>query len=207
MNLSRWIGWPLLIAGAAVSVHLPIASAAPPTPQRGGHAVFGLEADWHPLDPLRAAAVDDADVDGAHIRTLLLTLFHRYMRPMLEAGRVFAAVPPLHRIELTNPRKGQQKYTYTYTDPELRRTLLDLESRNQSWKEPVQRYKGLGEMDANQLAETTMDPRRRMLRRIRIEDAATAADMFSLLMGSEVAPRRDFIIGGAAELDLSRIDT
>ncbi|MGH3169581.1 MAG: DNA gyrase/topoisomerase IV subunit B, partial [Trebonia sp.] len=118
----------------------------------------------------RIILMADADVDGAHIRTLLLTLFHRYMRPMLDAGRVFAAVPPLHRIELTNPRKGQQKYTYTYTDPELRRTLLDLEARNQHWKEPVQRYKGLGEMDANQLAETTMDPRRRMLRRIRIED-------------------------------------
>jgi DNA gyrase subunit B len=155
----------------------------------------------------RVILMADADVDGAHIRTLLLTLFHRYMRPMLDAGRVFAAVPPLHRIELTNPRKGQQKYQYSYTDPELRRTLLDLEGRGQRWKEPVQRYKGLGEMDANQLAETTMDPRRRMLRRIRIEDAAAAADMFSLLMGTEVAPRRDFIIGGAAELDLSRIDT
>jgi len=155
----------------------------------------------------RVILMADADVDGAHIRTLLLTLFHRYMRPMLDAGRVFAAVPPLHRIELTNPRKGQQKYQYSYTDPELRRTLLDLEGRGQRWKEPVQRYKGLGEMDANQLAETTMDPRRRMLRRIRIEDAAAAAGMFSLLMGTEVAPRRDFIIGGAAELDLSRIDT
>ncbi len=155
----------------------------------------------------RVILMADADVDGAHIRTLLLTLFHRYMRPMLEAGRVFAAVPPLHRIELTSPRKGQRKYTYTYTDAELRRTLLDLEARNQAWKEPVQRYKGLGEMDADQLAETTMDPRRRMLRRIRIEDSAAAADMFSLLMGSEVAPRRDFIVGGAAELDPSRIDT
>jgi DNA gyrase subunit B len=155
----------------------------------------------------RIILMADADVDGAHIRTLLLTLFHRYMRPMLDAGRVFAAVPPLHRIELTNPRKGQQKYQYTYTDAELRRTLLDLEARNQKWKEPVQRYKGLGEMDANQLAETTMDPRRRMLRRIRIEDAATAADMFNLLMGSDVGPRRDFIVSGAAELDLSRIDT
>src|SRR5438270_534983 len=78
--------------------------------------------------------------------------------------------------------------------------------RGQRWKEPVQRYKGLGEMDASQLAETTMDPRHRTLRRIRIEDAAAAADMFSLLMGSDVAPRRDFIVGGAAELDPSRID-
>jgi len=148
----------------------------------------------------------DADVDGAHIRTLLLTLFHRYLHPLLEAGRVFAAVPPLHRIELSNPRKGQQKYTYTYTDSQLTRTLLDLERKGQRWKEPVQRYKGLGEMDAGQLAETTMDPRHRMLRRVRIEDATAASGIFDLLMGSEVAPRRDFIVSGAAELDAARID-
>ena len=155
----------------------------------------------------RIILMADADVDGAHIRTLLLTLFHRYMRPMLEAGRVFAAVPPLHRIELTNPRKGQQKYIYTYSDNELRRTLLELENKGQRWKDPVQRYKGLGEMDAGQLAETTMDPRHRILRRIRIEDAKSATDVFSLLMGTEVGPRRDFIVSGASELDLSRIDT
>ena len=155
----------------------------------------------------RVIFMSDADVDGAHIRCLLLTLFHRYLRPMLDAGRVFAAVPPLHRIELSSPRKGQQKYTYTYSDGELRRTLLELERKGQRWKEPLQRYKGLGEMDAAQLAETTMDPRHRTLRRIRIEDAAAATAMFDLLMGSEVAPRRDFIVGGAAELDPSRIDT
>jgi DNA gyrase subunit B len=155
----------------------------------------------------RVIILADADVDGAHIRTLLLTLFHRYMRPMVQAGRVFAAVPPLHRIELTNPRKGQDRYIYTYSDAELTRALLDLERRGQRWKEPPQRYKGLGEMDAAQLAETTMDPRRRTLRRLRIEDAAAAAEMFDLLMGSEVGPRRDFIVGGAAELDPARIDT
>jgi DNA gyrase subunit B len=154
----------------------------------------------------RVIFMADADVDGAHIRTLLLTLFHRYMRPMVDAGRVFAAVPPLHRIELTNPRKGQEKYIYTYSDGELRRTLLELERKGQRFKEPPQRYKGLGEMDAHQLAETTMDPRRRVLRRIRIEDAEAATNMFDLLMGSEVAPRRDFIVGGATELDPSRID-
>jgi DNA gyrase subunit B len=154
----------------------------------------------------RVIFMADADVDGAHIRCLLLTLFHRYMRPMVEAGRVFAAVPPLHRVELTSPRKGQQKYRYTYSDAELHRTLLELERKGQRWKEPPQRYKGLGEMDAVQLAETTMDPRYRTLRRIRIEDAAVAKGIFDLLMGSEVAPRRDFIIGGAAELDPSRID-
>ncbi|HEY1705286.1 MAG TPA: DNA topoisomerase IV subunit B [Trebonia sp.] len=154
----------------------------------------------------RVIFLADADVDGAHIRTLLLTLFHRYMRPMLDAGRVFSGVPPLHRIELIRPPKGQEKYIYTYSDSELHRTLLELEGRGQRWKEP-QRYKGLGEMDADQLAETTMDPRRRTLRRIQIEDAQAATDVFGLLMGSEVAPRREFIINGATELDPSRIDT
>ena len=168
----------------------------------GSGSAFNLDAARYQ----RVIFMSDADVDGAHIRCLLLTLFHRYLRSLLDAGRVFAAVPPLHRIELSNPRKGQQKYTYTYSDAELRRALLDMERRGQRWKEPIQRYKGLGEMDAAQLAETTMDPQRRTLRRIRIEDAAVAGDMFSLLMGSEVAPRRDFIVGGAAELDPSRID-
>jgi DNA gyrase subunit B len=169
----------------------------------GSGAAFDLDSARYQ----RIIFLADADVDGAHIRTLLLTLFHRYMRPMVEAGRVFTGVPPLHRIELISPRKGQQKYVYTYSDAELHRTLLQLERRGQRWKEPPQRYKGLGEMDAGQLAETTMDPRHRTLRRIRIQDSAAAAGIFDLLMGSEVAPRRDFIIGGAAELDPARIDT
>jgi DNA gyrase subunit B len=149
----------------------------------------------------------DADVDGAHIRCLLLTLVHRYMRPMLEAGRVYSAVPPLFRIQLVNPKRGQGKYIYCYSDSELRRSFVELERRGIRWKEPVQRYKGLGEMDADQLAETTLDPRHRTLRRIRIEDAEEATRMFDLLMGSEVAPRRNFIVAGASELDESRIDT
>ncbi len=168
----------------------------------GSGASFDLDAARYQ----RVIFMSDADVDGAHIRCLLLTLFHRYLRPLLDAGRVFAAVPPLHRIELSSPRKGQQKYSYTYSDSELHRRLLEMEKRGQRWKEPIQRYKGLGEMDAGQLAETTMDPRHRTLRRIRIEDAAAAGGIFDLLMGSEVGPRRDFIVGGAAELDLSRID-
>jgi DNA gyrase subunit B len=168
----------------------------------GSGASFALDGARYQ----RVILMSDADVDGAHIRCLLLTLFHRYLHPMLAAGRVFAAVPPLHRIELTNPRKGQQKYNYTYSDSELRRTLLELERKGQRWKEPVQRYKGLGEMDAGQLAETTMDPRHRMLRRIRVEDGAAASSIFDLLMGSDVGPRRDFIVSGAAELDASRID-
>ncbi|MEV0596187.1 DNA gyrase/topoisomerase IV subunit B [Nonomuraea cavernae] len=148
----------------------------------------------------------DADVDGAHIRCLLLTLFHRYMRPMVEAGRVFAAVPPLHRIELSNPGRGKEKYIYCYSDAELHKVLRGLERRGKRWKEPVQRYKGLGEMDADQLAETTMDPRHRILRRVRIEDAEGAESIFSLLMGSEVAPRREFIVKSAAEVDRDHID-
>lgn len=148
----------------------------------------------------------DADVDGAHIRCLLLTLFHRYMRPMVEAGRVFAAVPPLHRIELTNPGRGKDKYIYCYSDAELQKVLRDLERRNKRWKDPVQRYKGLGEMDADQLAETTMDPRHRILRRVRIEDVQEAENIFSLLMGSDVAPRREFIVRSAAEVDRDHID-
>ncbi|WP_028649792.1 type IIA DNA topoisomerase subunit B [Nocardiopsis sp. CNT312] len=160
----------------------------------------------------RIILMADADVDGAHIRCLLLTLIYRYMRPMLEAGRVFAAVPPLHRIELTNVRRKrgarpEDRYVYTYSDAELTRTLLDLEKRKITWKEPVQRYKGLGEMDADQLAETTMDPRRRTLRRIRVEQAEEASAVFNLLMGNEVAPRRKFIQAGAQELDAARIDT
>jgi DNA gyrase subunit B len=148
----------------------------------------------------------DADVDGAHIRCLLLTLFHRYMKPMVEAGRVFAAVPPLHRIEITNPGKGQEKYVYTYSDAELQKVMRDLERRGKRWKDPIQRYKGLGEMDADQLAETTMDPRQRVLRRVRIEDVEEGERIFDLLMGSDVAPRREFIVGSAAEVDRDHID-
>ncbi|MFW6203958.1 MAG: DNA gyrase/topoisomerase IV subunit B [Actinomycetota bacterium] len=154
----------------------------------------------------RVILMVDADVDGAHIRTLLITLFFRYMRPLVEAGRLFAAVPPLHRVELTNPRKGQDKYRYTYTDAELQRVLRDLDKRGLRYKNPPQRYKGLGEMDPDQLAETTMDPRQRRLRRITIEDAAAAEQIFELLMGNEVGPRREAIVAGAAEISRERID-
>ena len=147
----------------------------------------------------------DADVDGAHIRTLLLTLFYRYMRPLIEDGRVYAAVPPLHRVEVINRGKPNEM-VYTYSERELHELLDRLTAEGKGYKEPIQRYKGLGEMDADQLAETTMDPRHRMLRRIRVEDAEAAERAFALLMGSEVAPRKEFIIAGAHQLDQENID-
>ena len=147
----------------------------------------------------------DADSDGAHIRTLLATLFFKYMRPMVAAGRVYTAVPPLHRFELINPRKGQEKYIYTYNEAEYRRKLAELTKKGQAFKEP-QRYKGLGEMDAHELAETTMNPRQRTLRRITVDDAMAAEGTFEKLMGNDVGPRREFIIEGAYALDAERID-
>jgi DNA gyrase subunit B len=150
----------------------------------------------------RIILMSDADVDGAHIRCLLLTLLSRYMRPLLEDGRVFAAMPPLHRIEVIGSKKNE--YYYTYSDDEMKKVLADLTKAGKRWKEPVQRYKGLGEMDADQLRDTTMDPEKRTLRRITMKDALAAEKVFELLMGNEVAPRKDFI--ATAQVDRERID-
>ena len=97
------------------------------------------------------------------------------------------------------------KYVYTYSDAELQRKLAELTKKNVRWKDPVQRYKGLGEMDADQLAETTMDPRHRTLRRITVDDADEAATVFELLMGSDVAPRKEFIVQGAYDVDVEAL--
>ena len=152
----------------------------------------------------RVILMSDADVDGAHIRCLMLTLLYRYMKPLIDDGRVFAAIPPLHRIEVMGGGGKKGEVHYTYSDDEMKKLLADLKKQGKRWKEPLQRYKGLGEMDADQLRETTMDPEHRTLRRITIKDAAQAEKMFELLMGNEVAPRKDFI--ATADIDRERID-
>ena len=150
--------------------------------------------------------MSDADVDGAHIRTLLLTLFFRYMRPLIEAGRVYAAVPPLHRVIIVNPGSKPNETVYTYSEQELHVLLAKVQKSGRRWQEPVQRYKGLGEMDADQLATTTMDRAGRTLRRVTVRDAEAVSGVFELLMGSDVAPRRDFIVSSSDRLDREAID-
>ncbi|MEO7374088.1 MAG: DNA topoisomerase IV subunit B [Terrimesophilobacter sp.] len=148
----------------------------------------------------------DADVDGAHIRTLLLTLFFRYMPDMINDGRVFAAVPTLHRVIVANAGTKPNDVIYTYSEAELDGILAGLKKSNRRYQDPIQRYKGLGEMDADQLASTTMDRRYRTLRRVRVRDAELAARTFELLMGNDVAPRKDFIVAGSDALSRDRID-
>ena len=127
----------------------------------------------------------DADVDGAHIQTLLLTFFFRYLRPLIEGGHVYVAQPPLYGI-----KRGSKVIRYCYSDDELKRVMDDL-GRDNKYK--IGRYKGLGEMNADQLWETTMNPEHRILLRVGIEDAQEADEVFNMLMGSDVKPRREFI--------------
>ena len=138
----------------------------------------------------------DADVDGAHIRTLLLTFFYRYMRPLIEGGYVYAAQPPLYQV-----KKGKDVY-YTYSEEEQAKLMKTLEEKQ--GKADIQRYKGLGEMDAEQLWDTTMDYEHRTLIQITIEDSAEADQTFSILMGDKVPPRKKFIEENAvyATLDI-----
>ncbi len=146
---------------------------------------IGEDFDVSKLRYDRIIIMTDADVDGAHIRTLLLTLFYRYMRPILEEGKVYSAMPPLYRIGYGKNHK------YAYSEEELKSIISDLNEKNQRFD--VQRYKGLGEMNPSQLWETTMNPDARKIMKIEIEDAEYANDIFRILMGSDVESRRDFI--------------
>ena len=128
----------------------------------------------------------DADVDGSHIRTLLLTFFFRFMRPLIEEGHVYIAQPPLYRIT-----KGK-KHKYAYSDEERDAILAQIEGKTE-----IQRYKGLGEMDPEQLWETTMNPETRTMLRVELKDAEQADETFSMLMGEKVEPRKEFIEANA----------
>ena len=125
----------------------------------------------------------DADVDGGHIKALLLTLFYRHMPEIINRGYLYAALPPLYKITI-----GKQVH-YAYSDEEQAKILSD----NADAKYVIQRYKGLGEMNPSQLWETTMDPERRILKQINVEDAEAASNMFEMLMGEEVPPRKKYI--------------
>ncbi len=143
---------------------------------------IGEEFDITKLRYERIVIMADADVDGAHIRTLLLTFFFRYMRPLIDAGHIFIAQPPLYKVS-----KGK-KDAYAYSDEELQKVLEEMGGDCK-----IQRYKGLGEMDPDQLWETTMDPSKRIMLQVKLEDAIEADKTFTLLMGDEVEPRREFI--------------
>ncbi len=150
---------------------------------------IGAEFDLAKRRYDRVIVMTDADVDGAHIRTLLLTFFYRYMRELIDHGKVYVAVPPLYMV-----RQGKRK-RYAYSDEELAAALKELGEGSE-----VQRYKGLGEMNPEQLWETTMDPARRTLIRVELEDAQEADRIFRTLMGEEVEPRREFIVRYAREV-------
>ncbi|MCB0279085.1 MAG: DNA topoisomerase IV subunit B, partial [Calditrichaeota bacterium] len=165
-----------------------------------GTNIGGEEFDYEKLRYHRIIIMTDADVDGAHIRTLLLTFFFRYMKELLEYGHIYIAQPPLYKI-----KKGKQEH-YCYDEAEKDKVIKELtggKSDNEN-KLQIQRYKGLGEMNPDQLWETTMDPEKRTLLKVSMDNAAEADHMFSILMGDIVEPRRKFIEDNA--LSVSNLD-
>ncbi|SDM27029.1 DNA gyrase subunit B [Allokutzneria albata] len=151
----------------------------------------------------RVILMADADVDGSHIRTLLITLFAKYMRPVIADGRLFAAMPPLHKITT----KGRNPQTiFTFTQREMETTVAKLEKAGKQVVTPVPRFKGLGEMDADELWETTMNPATRSVRRITLDDVEAAEQALELLMGEKVEPRRAWLVESAARVDRAAID-
>ena len=162
-----------------------------------GLGIKGEEFDESQLRYHRVIIMTDADVDGAHIRTLLLTFFYRYQRELVDRGYIYIACPPLYKVE-----RGRNHY-YCYNERELQQTLSEFPS-NANYT--IQRFKGLGEMMPTQLWETTMNPETRTLKRVEIEDAAEADRIFTVLMGDRVAPRREFIETYGSKLNLTDLD-
>ena len=155
-------------------------------------AGIGIDFDEEKLRYDRIIIMTDADVDGAHIRTLLLTFFYRYMRPLIDGGHVYIAQPPLYKVS-----KGK-KEGYAYTEEELANLLEEFGGKDNTIS--IQRYKGLGEMNASQLWETTMDPEHRILKKATVSDAIVADEIFTILMGDKVEPRREFIQKNAGKI-------
>jgi DNA gyrase subunit B len=162
-----------------------------------GLGIKGEEFDVSQLRYHRVVLMTDADVDGAHIRTLLLTFFYRYQRELVEQGHIYIACPPLYKVE-----RGRN-HQYCYSDRELQQILAGFPA-NANYN--IQRFKGLGEMMPNQLWDTTMNPETRTMKRVEIDDAAEADRIFTILMGDRVAPRREFIETYGAKLNLTDLD-
>jgi DNA gyrase subunit B len=151
----------------------------------------------------RVILMADADVDGSHIRTLLITLFAKYMRPVIEDGRLYAAMPPLHKV-VTKGRNAETRFTFTQREMET--TVAALQKSGKQIVMPVPRFKGLGEMDADELWDTTMNPATRSVRRITLDDADAAEEALELLMGEKVEPRRNWLVESSSRVDREAID-